>query len=88
MDLSIIIPVEKRESDFKLIKQLREKFKDCEIIIVTDDRNELIKSQKLQVDQLHLLQNSSRAKALNKGANLSTCKHLWFLHLDSNIENI
>ena len=88
MDLSIIIPVEKRESDFKLIKQLREKFKDCEIIIVTDDRNELIKSEKLQVDQLHLLQNSSRAKALNKGANLSTCKHLWFLHLDSNIENI
>ena len=28
MDLSIIIPVEKRESDFKLIKQLREKFKE------------------------------------------------------------
>jgi len=88
MDLSVIIPVARREHDFKLIKQLREKFKDCEIIIVSDETNDFIKSAKLQVNQLHLVQNSSRAKALNKGANLSTSKNLWFLHLDSNIEHI
>lgn len=88
MDLSIIIPVARRENDFKLIKQLREKFKGCEIIIVCDETNEVIKSAKLQVDQFHLLKNSSRAKALNKGANLSNRKNLWFLHLDSNIEHI
>lgn len=88
MDLSIIIPVARRENDFKLIKQLREKFKGCEIIIVCDETNEVIKSAKLQVDQFHLLKNSSRAKALNKGANLSNRKNLWFLHLDSNVEHI
>ncbi len=88
MDLSIIIPVARREHDFKLIKQLREKFKDCEIIMVSDETNDFIKSAKLEVDQLHLVKNSSRAKALNKGANLSTSKNLWFLHLDSNIEHI
>ena len=88
MDLSIIIPVARRENDFKLIKQLREKFKGCEIIIVSDENNEFIKSAKLQVDQLYFLKNSSRAKALNKGANLSNCKNLWFLHLDSNVEHI
>jgi glycosyltransferase A (GT-A) superfamily protein (DUF2064 family) len=88
MDLSIIIPVARREHDFKLIKQLREKFKNCEIIIVCDETNEFIKSEKLEVDQLYFLKNSSRAKALNKGASLSTSKNLWFLHLDSNIEHI
>ena len=88
MDLSIIIPVARRENDFKLIKQLREKFKGCEIIIVSDENNEFIKSAKLQVDQLYLLKNSSRAKALNKGASLSIYKNLWFLHLDSNVEHI
>ena len=88
MDLSIIIPVARRENDFKLIKQVREKFKDCEIIIVCDEANEFIKSEKLEVDQLCLLKNSARAKALNKGANLSTGKNLWFLHLDSNLDHI
>ena len=88
MDLSIIIPVARRENDFKLIKQLREKFQGCEIIIVSDETNEFIKSAKLQVDQLYFLKNSSRAKALNKGASLSNCKNLWFLHLDSNVEHI
>ena len=88
MDLCIIIPVAGRENDFKLIKQLREKFKGCEIIIVSDENNEFIKSAKLQVDQLYFLKNSLRAKALNKGANLSNRKNLWFLHLDSNVEHI
>jgi glycosyltransferase A (GT-A) superfamily protein (DUF2064 family) len=88
MDLSIIIPVQRREDDFKLLKQLREKFKSCEIIIVSDENNEFIKSAKIEVDQLYLLKNSSRAKALNKGANLSNRKNLWFLHLDSNVEHI
>ena len=88
MDLCIIIPVAGRENDFKLIKQLREKFKGCEIIIVCDETNEVIKSAKLQVDQLYFLKNSLRAKALNKGANLSNRKNLWFLHLDSNVEHI
>ena len=72
MDLSIIIPVARREHDFKLIKQLREKFQNCEIIIVCDETNEFIKSAELEVDQLYFLKNSSRAKALNKGASLST----------------
>ena len=88
MDLSIIIPVARRENDFKLIKQLKEKFKGCGIIIVSDENNEFIKSAELQVDQLYFLKNSSRAKALNKGASLSNCKNLWFLHLDSNVEHI
>ena len=88
MDLSIIIPVARRENDFKLIKQLKEKFKGCEIIIVSDENNEFIKLAKLQVDQLYFLKNSSRAKALNKGVNLSNCKNLWFLHLDSKVEHI
>ena len=88
MDLSIIIPVARREHDFKLIKQLREKFQNCEIIIVCDETNEFIKSAELEVNQLYFLKNSSRAKALNKGASLSTSKNLWFLHLDSNIEHI
>ena len=88
MDLSIIIPVARRENDFKLIKQLREKFQGCEIIIVSDETNEFIKSAKLQVNQLYFLKNSSRAKALNKAASLSNCKNLWFLHLDSNVEHI
>ena len=88
MDLSIIIPVARREHDFKLIKQLREKFQNCEIIIVCDETNEFIKSVELEVNQLYFLKNSSRAKALNKGASLSTSKNLWFLHLDSNIEHI
>ena len=88
MDLSIIIPVARREHDFKLIKQLREKFKNCEIIIVCDETNEFIKSAELEVNQLYFLKNSSRAKALNKGASLSTSKNLWFLHLDSNIKHI
>ena len=51
MDLSIIIPVARRENDFKLIKQLKEKFKGCEIIVVSDETNEFIKSAKLQVVQ-------------------------------------
>lgn len=88
MDLSIIIPVQRRENDFKLIKQLREKFKDCEIILVVEEINQFIQSENLKVDQLYSLNNSSRAKALNKGANLSTRKNLWFLHLDSNLEHI
>ena len=88
MDLSIIIPVARREHDFKLIKQLREKFQNCEIIIVCDETNEFIKSAKLEVNQLYFLKNSSRAKALNKGASLSASKNLWFLHLDSNIKHI
>jgi len=88
MDLSIIIPVARRENDFKLIKQLREKFQGCEIIIVCDETNEFIKSAELQVNQLYFLKNSSRAKALNKGVNLSNRKNLWFLHLDSNVEHI
>ena len=88
MDLSIIIPVGKREDDFKLIKQIKEKFKGCEIILVIDEDNQFFKQAKMEVDQLSFLSHSSRAKALNAGVRLSTRNHLWFLHLDSNIENI
>ena len=88
INLSIIIPVGNYESDFRLINQIKEKFKGCEIILVIDESNEFINQEKIESDQLHLLRNSSRAKALNKGVDLSTRDILWFLHLDSDIENI
>ena len=88
INLSIIIPVGNYESDFSLINQIKEKFKGCEIILVVDESNEFIIQEKIESDQLHLLRNSSRAKALNKGVDLSTRDILWFLHLDSDIENI
>ena len=88
INLSIIIPVGKQENNFRLIKQIREKFNGCEIIIVVDESNEFIMQEKIEVDQLHLLRNSTRAKALNKGVNLSTRDILWFLHIDSDLENI
>ena len=88
INLSIIIPVGNYESDFRLINQIKEKFKGCEIILVVDESNEFIIQEKIESDQLHLLRNSSRAKALNKGVDLSTRDILWFLHLDSDIENI
>ena len=71
INLSIIIPIGRHENDFKLIKQIKQKFKGCEIILVVDEENKLI-NQKIEVDQLYLLRNSSRARALNKGINLST----------------
>ena len=88
INLSIIIPVGNYESDFRLVNQIKEKFKGCEIILVVDESNEFIIQEKIESDQLHLLRNSSRAKALNKGVDLSTRDILWFLHLDSDIENI
>ena len=47
MDLSIIIPVGKREDDFKLIKQIKEKFKGCEIILVIDKDNQFFKQARM-----------------------------------------
>ena len=88
MDLSIIIPVGKREDDFKLIKQIKEKFKGCEIILIADKTNEFIKRERMEVDQFSFLNHSSRARALNEGARISTRNYLWFLHLDSNVKNI
>ena len=88
INLSIIIPIGRHENDFKLIKQIKQKFKGCEIILVVDEENKLIKQKKIEVDQLYLLRNSSRARALNKGINLSTRDILWLLHLDSDIKNI
>ena len=88
INLSIIIPIGRHENDFKLIKQIKQKFKGCEIILVVDEENKLINQEKIEVDQLYLLRNSSRARALNKGINLSTRDILWLLHLDSDIKNI
>ena len=88
INLSIIIPIGRYENDFKLIKQIKQKFKGCEIILVVDEENKLINQKKIEVDQLYLLRNSSRARALNKGINLSTRDILWLLHLDSDIKNI
>ena len=88
INLSIIIPIGRHENDFKLIKQIKQKFKGCEIILVIDEENKIIAQEKIEVDQLYLLRNSSRAKALNKGINLSTRDILWLLHLDSDIKNI
>ena len=88
INLSIIIPIGRHENDFKLIKQIKQKFKGCEIILVVDEENKLINQKKIEVDQLYLLRNSSRARALNKGINLSTRDILWLLHLDSDIKNI
>ena len=55
INLSIIIPIGRHENDFKLIKQIKQKFKGCEIILVVDEENKLINQEKIEVDQLYLL---------------------------------
>ena len=57
INLSIIIPVGNYESDFRLVNQIKEKFKGCEIILVVDESNEFIIQEKIESDQLHLLRN-------------------------------
>ena len=85
MNISVIIPVGHKDYDFKLIDQIREKFEDFEIIIAASYQNNEVVKLEEKVDKIISVRNSTRAKALNTGAEAATHDLLWFLHLDSNI---
>jgi len=85
MSISVIIPVGHKDDNFSLIDQIKSKFKDFEIIIAASYQNSIVKEQKDNVDQLLSIHNSTRAKALNAGAQIAKHDLLWFLHLDSDI---
>ena len=88
MSISVIIPVGHKDDNFSLIDQIKSKFKDFEIIIAASYQNSIVKEQKDNVDQLLSIHNSTRAKALNAGAQIAKHDLLWFLHLDSDISLI
>ena len=88
MAISVIIPVGHKDDNFSLINQIKSKFKDFEIIIAASYQNTKVKEQKDNVDQLLSIHNSTRAKALNAGAQIANNDLLWFLHLDSDISLI
>ena len=88
MKLSIIVPIGHSDINFELFNQLKDKFKDHEIIIACSNQN--VKAKKLEehVDQFLTIQNCTRAKALNAGAEAASNLLLWFVHLDSNLSLI
>ena len=88
MKLSIVVPIGHKDQNFKLFDQLKYKFKDYEIIAACSSQN--IKAKKLEehVDQFLTIQNSTRAKALNMGAENAKNSLLWFVHLDSDLSLI
>ena len=88
MDLSIIIPVGPNDTNFSLLSDLKIKFKNSEVIVVSSDQNKEIYNYQKKIDQLITINNSTRAKAQNVGADKSNYKKLWFLHLDSDLSNI
>jgi glycosyltransferase A (GT-A) superfamily protein (DUF2064 family) len=88
MKLSIIIPVGKEETNFHLIQQIRNQFVDSEIILVCDSKFDRKNLASISYHQLLFIDNSTRAKALNEGSRCAKYSYLWFLHLDSNINNI
>lgn len=89
---SIIIPAHKDEKDFSLLKKLNEKFSEAEIILALDADNELtietLSEINLHIKKLIKVPSSTRGKSLNAGALVSTKEYLWFLHIDSNIDDI
>ena len=89
---SIIIPVHKDEKDFSLLKKLNEKFSEAEIILALDADNELtietLSEINLHIKKLIKVPSSTRGKSLNAGALVATREYLWFLHIDSNIDDI
>ena len=88
MDLSIIIPVGPSDTNFSLLSDLKIKFKNSEVIVVSSDQNKEIYNYQKKIDKLITINNSTRAKAQNVGADKSNYKKLWFLHLDSDLSNI
>jgi glycosyltransferase A (GT-A) superfamily protein (DUF2064 family) len=88
MKVSVIIPVGHKDQDFRVIDQIKEKFESFEIIVAASYQNNEAKNLEKKVDQFLSVHNSSRAKALNAGAEIAKNEMLWFLHLDSNISLI
>ena len=89
MKLSIIVPIGHKDQNFKLFDQLKDKFKDHEIIASCSIQNiEAKKKLEGQVSQFLTIQNSTRAKALNSGAEVAKNSILWFIHLDSDVSLI
>jgi glycosyltransferase A (GT-A) superfamily protein (DUF2064 family) len=88
MKVSVIIPVGHKDQDFKVIDQIKEKFESFEIIVAASYQNNEAKNLEEKVDQFVSIHNSTRAKALNAGAEIAKNEMLWFLHLDSNISLI
>src|SRR5210317_886070 len=88
MSISVIIPVGHKYHDFKLIDQIKDKFDNFEIILATSYQNNEVKKLEEKVDKFISIHNSTRAKALNSGAEVAKYDRLWFLHLDSNISLI
>jgi glycosyltransferase A (GT-A) superfamily protein (DUF2064 family) len=88
MKLSIIVPIGHKDQNFKLIDQLKNKFKEHEIIIACSNQNIAAKKLAEHVDQFLTIQNCTRAKALNAGAEAAGNPLLWFIHLDSDLSLI
>ena len=88
MKLSIIIPIGHKDQNFKLFDQLKNKFKDYEIIVASSEQNIEAKKLEEHVDQFLTIENSTRAKALNAGARAANNSLLWFVHLDSDLSLI
>ena len=88
MKLSIVVPIGHKDQNFKLFDQLKDKFKDHEIVVASSSQN--IKAKKIEeyVDQFLTIKNSTRAKALNAGARAANNSLLWFVHLDSDLSLI
>lgn len=89
---SIIIPISKQEKDFSLLKVLKQKFSQHEIILILDQEHELsieeLNDINLNINKLVKVTNSNRGKALNAGALKAENHYLWFLHIDSQINKI
>tara|TARA_B100001093_G_scaffold445578_1_gene449283 strand:- start:1315 stop:2628 length:1314 start_codon:yes stop_codon:yes gene_type:complete len=88
MKLSIVVPIGHKDQNFKIFDQLKDKFKDHEIIAACSSQNSQAKKLEEHVDKFLIIQNSTRAKALNMGAETSKNSLLWFVHLDSDLSLI
>jgi len=89
---SVIIPASKNETNFSLLKTLKNRFAHFEIILVIDASHQLnidtLNEINLNTNKLIKVENSTRGKALNAGAEQATNDYVWFLHIDSNIDKI
>ena len=88
MKISIIVPIGHKDKNFGLFDQLKDKFKDYEIIVASSNQNIEAKKLHKHVDKFLTIQNSTRAKALNAGAEAANNSLLWFIHLDSDLSFI
>jgi 2-phospho-L-lactate guanylyltransferase (CobY/MobA/RfbA family) len=88
MSVSIVIPIGHKDQNFEIIDQIKEKFKEYEVIVVSSYQNTEAKTLEEKVDQFLSIHNSSRAKAMNAGAEIAQNEMLWFLHLDSDLSLI